>query len=566
MYDITKKIGVVIGGISEGGAERFTANLVNYFNSQKIDVFLYTGQKQENEYEIASGVNRRTIMKGNFLNDIYAIKKDVSDNGISVLIGIGIYNNLCVCADKVLGYKGDVIISERNAPKQDLLSWKSKLLRACLYRFCDKMVFQTYQASLCYSKAIQKKSVIIHNPIKEGLPYRTEKHNREIIFSGRLRKQKNPMLMLNAFIEIHDRHPEYKLRFFGIGPIENEMRDIIKEKRLDEYIIFEGWKSNWHELIKDSDIFVMTSDFEGMPNSLMEAMAMGFPVISSDCPAGGPAELIIPGKNGLLFKVGDKKGLIDKIEYLINNIDEKEKLGKEAANIRDTHSNEIILDRWLYEVIKMPKSSGGGIRRLLKAFRDALRDVFVNRKLRKRLSNTDFTLISSDCTGGLLCHELKLRFNSPTVNMFFSAADYIKFINNMDYYLNVPMVEVADTEYAYPCAMLDDIFLHLVHYNSVAEAQAIWNRRKERINYNNIFFVMNDRNGCTKKERDAFLSLPYNKVFFSHKKINNSDACYVSGYEKDNEVGIMTSYKSFFSIKRRLDIFDFVKWFNDSVK
>ena len=86
MYDITKKIGVVIGGIYEGGAERFTANLVNYFNSQKIDVFLYTGQKQENEYEIASGVNRRTIMKGNFLNDIYAIKKDVSDNGISVLI------------------------------------------------------------------------------------------------------------------------------------------------------------------------------------------------------------------------------------------------------------------------------------------------------------------------------------------------------------------------------------------------------------------------------------------------------------------------------------------------
>lgn len=103
--------------------------------------------------------------------------------------------------------------------------------------------------------------------------------------------------------------------------------------------------------------------------------------------------------------------------------------------------------------------------------------------------------------------------------MFFSAQDYIKFVTNMDYYLNIPMAEIAQTEFPYPCARLDDIVLHLVHYKTVEEAQKSWDRRKKRINLDNIFYIMNDRNGCTDAEMDTFLELPYNKIFFSHKNI-----------------------------------------------
>ena len=102
-----------------------------------------------------------------------------------------------------------------------------------------------------------------------------------------------------------------------------------------------------HDQIKDSAIYVLSSDFEGMPNSLMEAMSMGFPVISTDCPCGGPAELIQNGKNGILVPVGDSDKMAMEINRLIEEPGECLKLGKNAMKIGQTHSQDVIVQQWL---------------------------------------------------------------------------------------------------------------------------------------------------------------------------------------------------------------------------
>lgn len=147
----------------------------------------------------------------------------------------------------------------------------------------------------------------------------------------------------------------------------------------------------------------------------------------------------------------------------------------------------------------------------IKWIRNQLRDIAVNNGKRSRLANRDFTLISSDCTGGMVYHEFKQQFRSPTVNMYFDAGDYIRFIKNTREYLDASMVGLADESRreGYPVAMLGDIRLHLVHYASVGEAREAWDRRKRRINWDNCFYIMNDRNGCTPedmKDYDTFIT------------------------------------------------------------
>lgn len=203
--------------------------------------------------------------------------------------------------------------------------------------------------------------------------------------------------------------------------------------------------------------------------------------------------------------------------------------------------------------------------KLLKRIRDWARDYIVNRKNRKRLLNRKFTIISSDCTGGKIYHDLKMRFDSPTINLYMSAKDYVKFVSDIDYYLKISMEEIEIEDIGYPCAKLDDIILHLVHYKTFDEARKKWEVRKRRIHPENMFYIFNDRNGCTEENVKDFFSLPLrNKVFFTANKEwkeRYSHACLVEKFAGEEFVGIMTAYSGL-SLKRNYDCFDYVGWFN----
>ena len=341
------KIAFINQSIRGGGAERATVNLANRLSEKKdTELFLVTGPVQENEYNVSSQVQRMSVLRINLFSDIVALRKVFKENKIDVAVGMGIYSNLCVCIAN-FGIKTKIIISERNSPAHDHISKKSKLLRFLFYRNADAYVFQTQQARQFYSKVIQKRGVVIHNPVKSDLPDKSHVNNKEIVAVGRLMPQKNYNMLLDAMKKVIELHPEYILRIFGVGNDLEKLQEKSKKIDVEKNVVFEGFCLNVHEQIQDSEIFVMSSDFEGMPNSLMEAMAMGFPVVTTDCPCGGPSELIADGENGILVPVGDCEKMAEAIIHVIEDKELSKKISVNAKDIIRTHNDSVIVDSWM---------------------------------------------------------------------------------------------------------------------------------------------------------------------------------------------------------------------------
>lgn len=206
------------------------------------------------------------------------------------------------------------------------------------------------------------------------------------------------------------------------------------------------------------------------------------------------------------------------------------------------------------------------IKEAYKKYRFVARDTLFNNKNRKKLENHEFSIISSDCTAGCVCKDLKEQMRSPTRNFYFNADGYIKFCQHLEYYLSLPLtddLEPVETEYL--TAMCGDVRLFLVHYGTIDQAKEEWERRKRRVNYDNLFFLMNDRNACTEEHIAEFDALPYpNKVCFTHKEYPQyKSTFYITGSEDDNNLKSVMDYVHQWWIRRYYDQFDFVNWLNE---
>ncbi len=181
------------------------------------------------------------------------------------------------------------------------------------------------------------------------------------------------------------------------------------------------------------------------------------------------------------------------------------------------------------------------------------------------LKNKDFTLIANNCNGGVLLHELGIRFNSPFVNLFVNSVDYIKYLKNFDYYNNLTLEFLSDTDKKYPVGKLDDITIDFVHYKSNEEATEKWEERKKRIDKDNMFVMFTEQDDCTKEMISEFDALPFeNKVVFTYRNYPDLEsAVFVKKYA-DSEKGIymFLDFENHFSLHRNYDCFDFVSWFN----
>jgi len=184
---------------------------------------------------------------------------------------------------------------------------------------------------------------------------------------------------------------------------------------------------------------------------------------------------------------------------------------------------------------------------------------------RKRLKNKNATIISSNCNGEFIYYDMKLKFLSPTINLSFDMNDYIKMLENLEWYMKQEIVPYEDKRFNYPTGKLGDIEIRFNHYETFKDAVDKWNERKQRINFNNLFILGIDGDNCTYESIQRFDQLPYkNKIIFTHKPYPEfKSAYYIKGFEQTKGVGVLIEFKKQFFIRRYLDDFDYVSFLNN---
>lgn len=353
-----KRIALFINSLQKGGSERVMVNLAEYFQSQKYDVILITQYKRENEYEISPNIRRiysepepeeltgsrirNFRIRFHHLRDIWKkYKPDI------ILSFLGKNNLMAIATAAFLPSK--VAVSVRGEPTMEYEGHLMQFLAKRMFRFADGVILQTERAKEFFPKAVQKKSVILKNPLSPVFVGRKPVIQRDsvIVAAGRLDENKNHAMLIHAFSRIAGEYPNMRLVIYGEGELRGQLTELVKEKELEERISFPGSIDNVADEIGRAKIFALTSNTEGMPNTVIEAMVLGTPVISTDCPCGGPAMLINDGENGLLVPVGDAYALADAMRKLLSDEGLAQKISENALKLADELNPEKVNREWM---------------------------------------------------------------------------------------------------------------------------------------------------------------------------------------------------------------------------
>lgn len=352
-----KRIALFISSLQQGGSERVMVNLAEYFHKMRYDVILVTQYRLEKEYHISPEIRRvysepdESLLQGgrirNFcvrfsvLREIWnAYKPDV------ILSFLGKNNLMAVATAAFLPSK--VAVSVRGEPTMEYEGRLMQLIAKFVFRFADGVVLQTEGARVFFPKSVRRKSVILSNPLNPQFLDRQMSAEREdlIVAAGRLDENKNHAMLIHAFAKIAEEYPAVKLVIYGEGELRTALTALVEEKGLRDRISLPGSVSDVADRICKARIFTLTSNTEGMPNSIMEAMALGIPVIATDCPCGGPAALIENGVNGLLVPVGDAFALADAFRRIFEDKEFELKLRENACKITEKLAPDRVHQEW----------------------------------------------------------------------------------------------------------------------------------------------------------------------------------------------------------------------------
>ena len=258
-----------------------------------------------------------------------------------------------------------VIISERADPSTEVRDGLKGGTYWAIINSADGGVFQTKGAMAYYKPSLAKRSIVIPNPVwkpKNEELFKGERTENSILTFGRLDNfQKRYDVMIDAFDKFHEKHPEYVLKIYGYGPDEDQIKAWIEEHGLTESILMCGFSKDPVGDGKDCKFFLITSDFEGISNALLEAMAAGMPVVSTDSPPGGARLLIKDHENGLLVPIRDADAIASAMCEFAENDELRKKCGENSKQIVVKYAPEKILDRWdkyVNAVIKRKKNRG----------------------------------------------------------------------------------------------------------------------------------------------------------------------------------------------------------------
>lgn len=347
------RITIVTRNMLAGGSERVIAQLLKEWTQQKIICDLILIDKTSHFYEIPKEISIHEIGQCSEKPLINKIKQYVKvrkiirkinpDIVLSLPEEIGIY-----VIGALFGTRIPVVVSERNNPWVMPNKKITRALRKILYPFAKGIIFQTEQATKYFPNYIIKKSIVIMNPLDISRipePYEGIRSNI-LVGAGRLVPQKNFYLLIDAFEGFYEMHKDYKLIIYGEGKLRRELEEYSK-KLPKGTVIFSGVSNSLLEDMKNAAAFVLSSDFEGVPNVLIEAMAMGMPVIATDYYPGGVSTLIQDGKNGIIVPVGSIHDMEKAMEKISDDSDFAVSIGREAVKIREKVDSKIISKEWL---------------------------------------------------------------------------------------------------------------------------------------------------------------------------------------------------------------------------
>lgn len=349
-----KKIVFVANRLGGGGAERVLTILANALKNKGYDISILYYNSYDKIYNIEC--NTSQICSENINSNIKKVVKlrnRLKEENPDFIISFEYFINIRVILASI-GLNAKVVISERNDPNKLNNRIIAKKIRDILYNFCDSLVCQTPDAKKYFSERVQKKTTVIPNPIRGDLPkWANENSNLEIINFCRLEKQKNIPLLIDAFKIFSSYFPEYILNIYGEGKERDNIEKYIDDNKLSKYVKIHNFSENIHEIASKARMFVLSSDYEGLSNSMLESMAIGIPVICTDCPIGG-AKMVIKDKiNGILVPCGDKESMAEAMISIASNIKYSLKLSRNALKIREELSIENIVNIWIRLIDKL---------------------------------------------------------------------------------------------------------------------------------------------------------------------------------------------------------------------
>ncbi len=345
------KIVFVLPDMPGGGSERVVALLANEYveRGYEVSILLFAGRNvaypldKRVEVYIAGDVSRGNpfIMINRVIKMRRYYRKNKNCYIFSFCVRGTIFSVLAT-----IGIPHRMLVSERNDPTKI----SHQRLRNWSYGKAEKLILQTEAVKMYFPDNLRAKSAVIPNPVPEDLPEPyTGKRKKRVVFVGRLQLQKNPQLLIEAFKTFSLDYEDYELHIFGIGELEEELKKLVMKLNIEDKVVFRGFSSNIRQDIIDSAMYVLSSDYEGISNSMIEALAIGVPVISTDCPVWGSRMYIQNEENGLLVPIGDKIALSKAMKKIAGEPEYAKRISEKGTEIKEVYKLKRIADRFLEE-------------------------------------------------------------------------------------------------------------------------------------------------------------------------------------------------------------------------
>lgn len=354
-----KRCLLLIPRMGNGGAERVLATIANNL-CEKYDVCIVTLTDSKSFYKLNDdvdivGLGQKINRKNKFalimstvvggINSFFKLIQIIKQWKPDVILSFLQSTNAIAILLKFVGVKSRLVVSERCDPT--VRSLLNRWFEYHFYRYADAIVCQSSNAASYFDVETQKKVSIIPNMISaDAIPPRFEGERRKCVVGiGRLDKQKNFSLLINAFAKLPKSFSDYTLEIYGGGDQELILKTQIAQYNMCDRIFLKGIKPNVMFYVSDVALYVMSSDFEGFPNALLEAMATGLPVISTDFSTGVARDLIHK-ENGKIIPVADEVALIEAMIEILSDANKREAMSCENRKLLDEFSEEKIVLKW----------------------------------------------------------------------------------------------------------------------------------------------------------------------------------------------------------------------------